>query len=96
MKRALKKWFSWRLKLILAIGCLGGLVLVLFGQYVASISDTPIGPTPLSWKFKSNSARVATAFETGLVMQKQGSDLLPPAIDQMVPEETTLALFALG
>ncbi len=74
----------------------GGLVLVLFGQYVASISDTPIGPTLLSWKFTSNNARVATAFETGLVMQKQGSDLLPPAIDQMVPEETTLALFALG
>ncbi len=96
MKKSPQKWFSWRLKLILAFGCLGGLALGLFGQYVASIPEAPLGPTPLSWQFKPNSARVATAFETGPIMKKQGLDLVPPAIDQMVPEETELALFALG
>ena len=88
--------FSWRLKLILLLGCLGGLGLVVSGQYVASISDDPLGPTPLSWKFKPNSARVATAFEVGPDLQNNMSDMLPPAIDQMLPEETEFALFALG
>ena len=90
--------FSWRLNLILALGCLAGLALGLFSQHVASMSDVPPGPTPLSWKFKPNSARVAAAFETGAVMhdKHQKTKPLRPVIDQGSPQETQLALFALG
>lgn len=93
-----KKLFSWRLKLILVLGCLGGLGVALFGQYVDSISDLPVGPTPLSWKFKSNSAVVATTFAAGdSLMKHSGSEeAVIPLIDQNLPEETETALFALG
>ena len=93
-----RKIISWRLKLILLLGSLGGLSVVLFGMYVNSMSDLPFGPTPLSWTFKASSADVAETFS------KKNSDMESntlknpeaPAIDKAFPAETELALFALG
>ena len=84
--------------MILVLGCLGGLALGLFSQHVASMSDSLLGPTPLSWGFKSNSARVAAAFETSKDMRelKQSTITRPPSIDLAIPQETESALFALG
>jgi hypothetical protein len=98
MKRKQHQFFSWQLKLILALGCLGGLALGLFSQHVASISDAPLGATPLSWRFKPITTRVAAAFEVGDVIhdKNQLTDPLLPVLDQALPEETELALFALG
>lgn len=97
MMRKEPDYFSWRLKLILALGCLGGLLVGLFSLYVTSLPDVSTLPTPLSWKFKSNSASVAAAFATGTDMSnKQLSEPLRPAMDQAFPKETELALFALG
>ena len=98
MKKNQDNFFSWRLKLILVLGCLGGLVLGLFSLHVASMPDAQLGPTPPSWSFKSTSGRVAAAFEKGSVMQEQFqlTVLMTPAIDQAVPDETEFALFALG
>ena len=91
-------FISWRLKLILILGCLGGLGVALFSIYVESISDLPLGPTPLSWTFKSSSAHVVEMFSKG------GSDMKPsilkdpeiPSIDKVYLGETEIALFALG
>ena len=91
-------FFSWRLKLILLLGCLGGLGVALFSVYVDSISDLPLGPTPLSWTFKSSSAHVTDLFSEG------GADMAPsiskapeiPLIDKTSFGETEIALFALG
>jgi hypothetical protein len=91
-------FISWRLKLILLLGCLGGLGVALFSIYVESISDIPLGPTPLSWTFKSSNAHVVEMFSKG------GSDMKPsilkdpeiPSIDKVYLGETEIALFALG
>ena len=91
-------FISWRLKLILILGCLGGFGVALFSIYVESISDLPLGPTPLSWTFKSSSAHVVEMFSKG------GSDMKPsilkdpeiPSIDKVYLGETEIALFALG
>jgi len=91
-------FISWRLKLILLLGCLGGLGVALFSIYVESISDLPLGPTPLSWTFKSSSAHVVEMFS------KVGSDMKPsilkdpevPSIDKIYLGERETALFALG
>lgn len=89
---------SWRLKLILLLGCLGGLGVGLFSVYVDSISDLPTAPTPLSWSFKSSNARVAEFFinekTTVTVPASHKSDI--PLIDKETPIETKLAIFALG
>ena len=93
-----KSIISWRLKLILLLGSLGGVSVALFGIYVNSISDLPLGPTPLSWTFKASSAHVAEMFS------RESSDMNIntlknpeiPAIDKAFPAETELALFALG
>ena len=93
-----RKIISWRLKLILLLGSLGGLSVALFGIYVNSISDLPLGPIPLSWTFKTSSAHVAEIFS------KENSDMESstlknsevPAIDKALPAGTELALFALG
>jgi len=97
MKRN-RTYFSWQLKLILVLGCLGGLAATLFGRYVDSISDLPLGATPLSWTFKKNSANVSSTFsEENAVMQKKLSDgSILPEIDLVAPAETEYALFALG
>jgi peptide-methionine (S)-S-oxide reductase len=89
---------SWRLKLILLLGCLGGLGVALFALYVKSISDLPLGPTPLSWGFKSSSAHVAEIFSKEISKMEPSALETPevPAIDKTVPDETELALFALG
>jgi len=91
-------FISWRLKLILLLGCLGGLGVALFSIYVESISDLPLGPTPLSWTFKSSSTHVVEMFSKG------GSDMKPsilkdpeiPSIDKVYLGKTEIALFALG
>jgi hypothetical protein len=92
------KFMSWRLKLILLLGCLGGLGVALFALYVKSISDLPLGPTPLSWGFKSSSAHVAEMFSKEISKMEPSALETPevPAIDKTVPDETELALFALG
>jgi hypothetical protein len=92
------KFLTWRLKLILALGCLGGLTLAISARYVESLSDTPLGPTPLSWTFKSSRASVVTAFAEESVMKNEEHPIEPvvPAIDQVLHEETEHALFALG
>ena len=89
---------SWRLKLILLLGCLGGLSVALFSIYVKSISDLPQGPTPLSWTFKSSSAHVTKTFSKGNSDIESSTLKNPevPAIDKAFPDETQLALFALG
>lgn len=91
-------FISWRLKLILLLGCFGGVGVALFGIYVESISDLPVGPTPLSWRFKSSSARVATLFSKGENNMEETALKNPhiPEIDKAVSGETELALFALG
>lgn len=90
--------FSWRLKLLLVLGCLGGLALALFNQQVASMSDAPLGAAPLSSQDKPSSGRVVDAFATGAVMHdnNQLTDSMLPAIDQSPPAATEHALFALG
>jgi len=97
MKRK-SSFISWRLKLILLLGCFGGVGIVLFGMYVESISDLSVGPTPLSWKFKSSSARVATLFTEGGEIMGETALKNPdiPEIDKAISGETELALFALG
>jgi hypothetical protein len=97
MKQPKEKFFSWRLKLILTLGGVAGLVLLVFGDHVASISDLPNGPTPLSWGFKTKVAQVAAFFSTeagvnGMRVDPPG----PPPIDLEFPEQTETALFALG
>lgn len=93
-----RSFMSWRLKLILLLGCFGGVGVVLFGMLVESMSDLPTGPTPLSWNFKASSARVATLFtEEGKVMGEtvlKNPDI--PEIDKAISGETEMALFALG
>jgi hypothetical protein len=91
-------FISRRLKLVLIFGCLGGLVVTLFGIYVGSISDLPTGPAPLSWNFKSSSARVTKSFSNGKTKMEVHASRKPdiPQIDKAVPPETALALFALG
>ncbi len=92
-----KPVISWRLKLILVLGCLGGLGVFMFGKHVDSMSDLPLGPTPLSWKFKSNSRLVSTTFSEGKTQMAQSSGTpVLPAIDTIEYGETKLALFALG
>ena len=92
------KFMSWRLKLILLLGCLGGLSVALSGIYVKSISDLPLGPTPLSWTFKSSSAHVAETFSKGDSNMESSALKNPevPATDKAFPDETEMALFALG
>ncbi len=92
------EFISCRLKLILLLGCLGGLGVALFGMYVESISDRPLGPTPLSWTFKSSSAHVAEIFSKGDSDMESSTLKNPeiPAIDKTFPDETKRALFALG
>jgi hypothetical protein len=92
------KFLSWRLKLILLIGCLGGLGVALFSIYVKSVSDLPQGPTPLSWTFKSTSAHVTKSFSKGNSEIESSPLKNPevPATDKDFPDETKLALFALG
>jgi hypothetical protein len=92
------EFMSWRLKLILLLGCLGGLSVALFGIYVKSISDLPIGPTPLSWTFKSSSVHVAEVFSNENADMESSTLKNPeiPAIDKAFPDETERALFALG
>ncbi len=89
---------TWRLKLILFLGCLGGVGVALFGMYVESIPDLPVGPTPLSWRFKSSSARVETLFSKGEKSMEEIALKNPeiPEIDKAISGETELALFALG
>jgi len=99
--RVMKKnrtFFSRRLKLILVLGCLGGLAVTLFGRHVDSMSDLPLGPTPLSWTFKASSTGVAMTFpEENAVMKKNLNDgSMFPELDQGLPAETEHALFALG
>ena len=93
-----RKFFSRRLKLILVLGCLGGLAVALFGRYVDSISDLPVGPTPLSWTFKASSAGVAATFADGTTgLNKDSGDVHAlPELDLTAPVETEFALFALG
>jgi len=90
--------FSWRLTLIIALGCLGGLAVTLFGRYVDSISDLPLGPTPLSWSFKASRAGVVTTFSEASNMVKKSAMQEPvlPELDLIAPAETEHALFALG
>ena len=92
------EFMSWRLKLILLLGALGGLGVTLFGMHVESISDLPLGPTPLSWTFKSSSAGVTEMFSKGNSSEKARTMKNPeiPSIDKAVPDSTELALFALG
>ena len=92
------EFISWRLKLILFLGVLGGLSVTLFGMHVESISDLPLGPTPLSWTFKSSSARVTEMFSKGNSSEKVRTLKSPeiPSIDKVIPDSTELALFALG
>jgi hypothetical protein len=98
MKSKRHKFFSRRLQLILSLGCLSGLALGLFGQHVESMSDDPLGPTPLSWKFKPITSRLAAVLENGAAMQdkNQKTSTLLPGLDQAPPAETALACFALG
>ena len=93
-----RKYFSWRLKLILILGCLGGLAVILFGRYVDSISDLPLGPTPLSWTFKASSAGVAAKFPAENAVKKKSPSDGPrfPELDLVSHAETEHALFALG
>jgi hypothetical protein len=93
-----RKFIFWRLKLILLLGSLGGLSVALSGIYVNSISDLPLGPTPLSWTFKTSSAHVAEMFfkENTDVESNTLKSIKVPAIDNAFPPETELALFALG
>jgi hypothetical protein len=98
---AMKKretWMTRRLGLILLVGCLGVVAVMVFGDYVDSISDTPLGPTPLSWGFKSSGAHVADIFAEKNSMQAQtaAKPRTIPKIDQVIPKDTELALFALG
>ena len=89
---------SWRLKLILLLGSLGGVSVALFGIYVNSISDLPLGPTPLSWTFKASSTHVAEIFSKENLTMESSTLKNPevPGIDKAFPAETELALFALG
>ena len=93
-----RKIMSWRLKLILLLGSLGGVSVALFSMYVNSISDLPLGPTPLSWAFKTSSAHVEEIFSEGNPDMEASTLKNPeiPAIDKAFPAETELALFALG
>ncbi|MDG5469182.1 hypothetical protein P9J64_12710 [Deltaproteobacteria bacterium IMCC39524] len=93
-----KTLISWRLKLILLFGCLAGVGVAMFSLYVESISDLPLGPTPLSWTFKSSSAHVEEIFSKGSPDMVPGiitSSEVPP-IDKTSLGDTEMALFALG
>jgi len=89
-----RKIFSWRLKLILTLGAVAGLVLMVFSNYVASLPEDPIGPTSLSWGFKQQAARAAAFFNMEHLVNSSSGE--PPPIDATVPERTEFALFALG
>jgi len=91
-------FFSWRLKMILVLGCLGGFAVTLFGWHVDSMSDLPLGPTPLSWTFKASSVSVAATFSgENAAMKKSLSDgSVLPELDLVALVETEHALFALG
>lgn len=89
-----RKIFSWRLKLILLLGAFAGLVLTLFGSYVRSLPDDPIGPIPITWGFKQQVGKVAAFFNMEQLVNSVPGD--PPSIDATVPEHTESALFALG
>ena len=98
MKRRQPKIFSWRLKLLLVLGCLGGVALALFNLQVASMPAAPLGAAPLSSQDKPSSGRVVDASVTGAVLHdnNQLTDSILPAIDQSPPAATEHALFALG
>lgn len=84
--------------LIIVLGCLGGFAVTLFGRHVDSMSDLPLGPTPLSWTFKASSASVAARFSEGSNMVKKSTmgEHVLPELDLVTPTETEQALFALG
>jgi hypothetical protein len=69
--------FSWRLKLLLVLGCLGGLALALFNQQVASMPEAPLGAAPLSSQDKPSSGRVVAAFATGAVTHDKNQNGYP-------------------
>ncbi len=94
MNRQKRRFFSWRLKLILMLGAFAGLVLALFSDYVASLPEDPVGPIPLSWGFKQQAARTAAFFKMEHLVNSSSGET--PMIDTMVPEHTEFALFALG
>ncbi len=83
--------------IILLIGGLGFIGVHIFGEYVDSISDLPVGPAPLSWKFKPNASIVSQTFDQG-EFQVNKMPLHPeiPLIDQADYPVTQTALFALG
>ena len=93
-----KRFFSWRLKLILLCGALLGAGVGLFAEYVARIDASPNGTTPMSWQFKARSRSVPEFFKVeekvGIISSSPIAAL--PAIDRAVPAETESALFALG
>jgi len=93
-----KTLFSWRLTLIIVLGCLGGVAVTLFGRHVDSMSDLPLGPTPLSWTFKTSSAKVTATFseKSNMIKKRVLAEPVLPEIDMVVPAETEQALFALG
>jgi hypothetical protein len=87
-----------RLGLILLVSCLGGVAVMMFGDYVDSISGTPLGPTPLSWGFKSSGTQIADTFAevNSMQIQHAAKPGAIPKIDEVIPKDTELALFALG
>ena len=97
MKRK-RKFSPCRLVVILTFGVLGLLGVNAFSQYVKSISDLPVGPTPLSWTFKSNTRLVSQTFNQGeiQVLDKMSPALAIPEIDRVDYSVTETALFALG
>ena len=85
-----------RLLLILAVGCLGAVLVFALGRYVEQIDDT-FGAIPASWGFKTQSREVQEFFRKGQNMTaRSGSTSAGQVVAERGPAATETAIFALG
>lgn len=98
MKVQKSKFLTWRIKLILVIGCFGSLALWLSGNYVETMESHSPNSIPLSWTFKSTAANIPKFFRTEQHVVSVGEQWAPsqPEMDQTAHPSSRIALFALG
>ena len=97
MNKRAQQRVSRPFKLAMSLCGVAALGLFFFSEHVSSLSDDPLGTTPLSWGFKLQAAQVGKFFKPeATVNDPTERNRALPAIDAGIPERAASALFALG